>query len=810
MLRALLLVSLWVSPNAFAVAKDPNLTGTPPVTSGGFVDFTPSTPTVGVGRQGSDSCQITDEFALFLLPVGPMFQPNELDQSLEGNQALPDSLQDIVECQNYFERKEMNEEHWRLQLGYDRLNLRLGARYQTDSSSDSALAPFGSPEDWQRLADKCEPPAEDFGTSSATIDLFRPNLNFGSGIELLLNSQRINLPHSGSGSKFSDYANDGPWHFNGDAPLTLPLVDLNLSAGLLSDAYATGANGQLQGRLSYNLSGSSTITDAFSTGWVENFRYMNFGTEAGTDDWAGNALSYNIGGNDTRFDPFGPRRLLRDGNPLDMKVTNETLIGPDLFVTTYVDPNNPDITVLESKIQIDGCYVKLTPVDPHFRQRGIHDGNSWGERFDDQWAIKRVGFSGENSPWSDLERTPGEIVVAIVDSGLDWDHADLDHGNIWQNADEIPGNGIDDDRNGYIDDIIGWDFINKSNRPWDHDGHGTIVAGIIAAAHNDIGIAGINPQAKLMIIKALDNEGRSRASLVAQGIAYAVDNGAKIVNVSVGGDSISVMVQAAIDYANEAGVLIVAASGNEGKSLEGYALADNEGVFTVGATYIDDYPAEFSNFGPQVDIAAPGVEILSLRARLTDTNFVPDATDEYTMGDYIVGDGRYIKASGTSFAAPIVTGVASVVWSLRPNLTAEQVQAVLEKSADDLHVPGKDPKTGHGLVNAQRALTMEPDFKIDVSIDKLNVISSETVDQFELIGTASTDRFKRAWVTIGQGETPRTWKRVGTKLKKPVVNASLMTLSSTEFPETGLWQVVLHVEHANGTVRAFRKPLRLQ
>jgi len=128
--------------------------------------------------------------------------------------------------------------------------------------------------------------------------------------------------------------------------------------------------------------------------------------------------------------------------------------------------------------------------------------------------------------------------VAVIDSGLDWNHRDFDWNNLWHNDGEIADNGIDDDGNGYVDDMIGYNFIGHNNKPWDHDGHGTFVAGLIAGSWNSEGIAGINPAARIMVLKALNSFGHTRASYIAEAITYAVDNGARIINISVGGEGL--------------------------------------------------------------------------------------------------------------------------------------------------------------------------------------------------------------------------------------------------------------------------------
>ena len=460
------------------------------------------------------------------------------------------------------------------------------------------------------------------------------------------------------------------------------------------------------------------------------------------------------------------------------------------------------------------CWKVQVPSDPNFLRTGRHGGNSWGAKLDDQWAIKRVGLTGdEDSAWNIVPDNAEPVVVAVIDTGLDWHHLDIDPASIWRNEREVPGNGVDDDQNGYVDDIIGWDFLGKHNRPWDFDGHGTLVAGIIAAAHNDVGIAGINPGARIMVLKGVNNFGTTRPSFIAEAIVYAVDNGARVINISVGGPHSSRMVQAAVDYARQQGVLVVAAAGNEGIELGDYGPAGGENVLTVGATHDDDRGTGFANYGDKVDIAAPGVEVLSLRARLTDASYRPGETgaNEYQPGDYFVGDDkRYARANGTSFSAPIVSGVASLLISKNPELTADQVERILLQTAKDVERPGRDPHTGYGMVDARAALSVESDFSVTAEITALELFPADGPQYVSVRGTIDASDFKRAWMQIGPGENPGGWRFVGQKRKFPIVNGEIGTIPLRSFSSSGLWQVVVNVEHKNGVVKRAAFPLEVK
>jgi len=261
--------------------------------------------------------------------------------------------------------------------------------------------------------------------------------------------------------------------------------------------------------------------------------------------------------------------------------------------------------------------------------------------------------------------TGNGIVVAVVDSGVDYTHPDLDD-NIWRNAGEIAGNGIDDDRNGYIDDIRGWDFVSSDNNPMDLDfyGHGTHIAGSIAAERNDFGITGVAPNAKIMPVRVLDTFGYGELNNVAAGIRYAADNGANVINLSFGNEFYpSNLVNDAIEYANNKGSVVVIAAGNSGFSQPDYPArnADRLGI-AVGSIDINGRMADTSNRAgstPLDYLVAPGVDIYS--------------TTPYSTYDTL---------TGTSMATPQVAGVAALVLNANPTLTPAQVEYILTTTAN--------------------------------------------------------------------------------------------------------------------------------
>ncbi|HHQ41871.1 MAG TPA: hypothetical protein ENK20_06235, partial [Chromatiales bacterium] len=448
------------------------------------------------------------------------------------------------------------------------------------------------------------------------------------------------------------------------------------------------------------------------------------------------------------------------------------------------------------------------PNDPYFRSKG-----SWGQDYDDQWAIKRVGFTedDEESAWALLpdEEDLKPVVVAVVDSGLDWNHADIAWESIWRNEDEIPGNNKDDDGNGYVDDVIGWNFIDDDNVPFDYDGHGTFVTGIIAAAtNNGRGIAGLNPAVRIMVLKALNAFGHSRASFVAEAIFYAANNGARVINVSVGGRGLTRVEQEAVRYATSKGAIVVVASGNEGIETKDYGPAGIPEAFTVATTDIDDRRASFSNWGQAVDIAAPGVDVLSLRARRTDLMLgIPGI--EYEAGKAFVGeDRRYYRASGSSFAAPIVSAVASLLLALHPEYTPTQVARLLTQNARDIEVPGWDQLTGYGLLDARAALRGDPDRWIEARVEGVGAVQQDGKVYIEVRGTADAGRFAGARIELAAPGT-EAWKTVA-QVERPVRRGRLALVPATHIDRPGEWRLRVVVRDAEGGERESRASLNIQ
>lgn len=272
--------------------------------------------------------------------------------------------------------------------------------------------------------------------------------------------------------------------------------------------------------------------------------------------------------------------------------------------------------------------------------------------------------------WVNCVLSNHNIRVAVIDTGVNLTHPDLE-----------------------INVLPGYDFVDNDTSPEDGHGHGSNVAGIVAAAANSLGVIGVAPQAGIVPVRVLDNDGSGYTSWVVNGIRFAADN-AQIINLSLGSIQDDAFIYQAIQYTLDAGRLVVAAAGNcadasnymnNGCQFVNQTIypAAYPGVMAVGAVKDDDKRANFSNQGFYIDITAPGVNIFNV-----------DKNNGYT------------SLSGTSQATPHVAGLAALVWSLYPTHTAIQVRQIIEQTAIDLGDPGWDPQYGWGRIDAGQAMNM--------------------------------------------------------------------------------------------------------
>jgi subtilisin family serine protease len=356
--------------------------------------------------------------------------------------------------------------------------------------------------------------------------------------------------------------------------------------------------------------------------------------------------------------------------------------------------------------------------------------------YPDQWALEKIKIP---EAW-EIEKGSEDITIAVIDTGVDYNHEDLKP-RIWINKGEIPNNNIDDDKNGYIDDVRGWNFfdspddirnlgqIGGNNDPMDESGHGTNVSGIIAAIpDNSVGVAGITWGCKIMPLKA-GNKFFEDDDL-ACAIVYAVENGARIINMSWGGDEQSYVIRDVIQYAYDRNCVLVGAIGNDNQSKIIYPAA-YKNVISVGATDSQDQKSSFSNYGTGIDIVAPGTRIFST-----------------------VPKNSYSDWSGTSMATPVVSGVIALVLSKRPGLTNTEVDQILRASSDTIDDPLFD---GIGRVNAYRALLTVSPLNAHITTPS----SYDSADnEFVITGAIGGSGFKRFELDYSEVSDSPEWRLI--------------------------------------------------
>ncbi len=300
--------------------------------------------------------------------------------------------------------------------------------------------------------------------------------------------------------------------------------------------------------------------------------------------------------------------------------------------------------------------------------------------FPEQWALARINMP---AAWDATLGDPA-LIIALIDSGIDLQHEDLAGMSIWSNDLEVNGlAGEDDDANGYVDDFVGWDWVDHDNQIEDPYGHGTHVGGILAAnTDNGIGVASVGRRLTILPLRVLDERGSGFISYLVDALAYARRKGVQIVNLSLVLRLDSLAVADSIHAFAQTGGLVVAATGNYGNQV--YWPAAYTETLAVASTTMDDSRSPFSNRGPETDLAAPGSLILST----------------YKENSYYLNDG-------TSMAAPHVSALAALVWSLRPDWDWQQVKDHLKATAVDVNaatLPGPDNEIGYGRIDAEAAL----------------------------------------------------------------------------------------------------------
>ena len=407
---------------------------------------------------------------------------------------------------------------------------------------------------------------------------------------------------------------------------------------------------------------------------------------------------------------------------------------------------------------------------------------SWGQNYPDLWALKSNKLNSE--PAWDISQGIN-VIVAVIDTGVDYTHPDLGGCTGTQflagNCAKVVG---------------GYDFVNNDNNPMDDNGHGTHVSGTIAAiANNNIGIVGVAPNSKIMALKGFDNTGAGYDDDLANAITYAANNGADILSNSWGGGS-SALIANATTYAYSLGSVIVAAAGNSNTNVAFFSPANLGEVIAVSASDENDQRCSFSNYGMKIDVAAPGCEGSTGASMYNILSLLPIGTSYFRtyLPEYVIGS-NYMRLAGTSMAAPHVSGVAALILSHNPSFTNEQVRQVLKESADDILTPGFDINSGYGRVNTLKAVNIVSPTNIKITYPTSDT-SIGPQQQVNIMGSASGQNFNYSELYYSP-DNMITWIPIGSRSYTQVNNGVLGVWNAAQLG-TGFYTIILKVSTKEG------------
>jgi subtilisin family serine protease len=423
--------------------------------------------------------------------------------------------------------------------------------------------------------------------------------------------------------------------------------------------------------------------------------------------------------------------------------------------------------------------LDFEPNDPFLTSEG-----SWSQPYPDLWGLERIGAF---EAWQ-TTRGAGQI-VAVVDTGLDYEHPDI-AANAWINpGEDLDGNdrvdasdwnGLDDDDNGFVDDLRGYDFAGFGDvrpdgttdlgdpDPFDENGHGTHVAGIVAAtANNGIGIAGVAPEAQLMPLKGFPSEGPGRDSDLWRAVLYAVENGADVINASWSCSPacpVNPLAREVLANVEAAGVVFVTSAGNSTFDVVRNDPENSTAAITVGSIGADDVISGFSNRGWLVDLIAPGGGPSSPQSvRSARRNILSLAASSLgPLEEAFVVGGAYWRQAGTSMAAPYVTGAIALLRSVRPDLEVGDIRRLLRSSAEDLLPTGHDPIHGAGLLDVPALLEAElPDLQLQFEALSPGEIFDPTTGPVALQFVATGSDLISYSVAFSQGLETNVFEEIG-------------------------------------------------
>lgn len=472
-------------------------------------------------------------------------------------------------------------------------------------------------------------------------------------------------------------------------------------------------------------------------------------------------------------------------NTASLQKTKDPEIGLLSKIYGELDDNLNRIVKIKIDSTLSNDFVNLIKSNPnieyiHYSQEYFIDYIPEDSLYTEQWGLQNIKAE---EAWDLFLNNSSDIILAVIDTGIDYLHPDIDD-NVFTNAGEIgidkngndkSTNGIDDDQNGFIDDYQGWDFVDKikifnsdlnhdfvgwDNDPSDEHGHGTNMAGIIAASHNQFGIAGVNPSVKILNLRAFDKNGNGEEDDVASAIIYAVKMGAKVINMSWGDNVYSAVLKDVIEYAYNKNVLLVSSAGNSSSNEPHFPSSFSE-VISVGAIQSDDNLSSFSNYGSTIDLVAPGSQIMTL-----DLN------------------NSYKQVSGTSAAAPFVSAAAAAIIPFN-DFKNEEIKQILKTTSRDLGESGWDELYGAGTLDFSKALSV-----LSPSIIKFNHPKQEFYTKGDSIIvniTCLSPYFKNYKLYYGIGVNPDKWDYLQIPeenyqvINEDIINFDISSLADTSY-----------------------------
>ncbi len=419
--------------------------------------------------------------------------------------------------------------------------------------------------------------------------------------------------------------------------------------------------------------------------------------------------------------------------------------------------------------------VFLTPNDEYYNPN-------------DLWGLFKVQAG---SAWNTA--TGQGVTVAVIDTGVDLNHTDL-FSNIWSNPGETgldvnnnnkATNGIDDEGNGFTDDASGWDFAYNDNLPTDLVGHGTHVAGTIGAVgNNQYGIVGLAFQSKIMAIKGLGDNGGGLTINLANGIQYAIANGADVINNSWGGPD-NLLIRNMVDAAHAMGVVVVSAAGNATSEACTACPANAENSLTVSAFNPGDARSSYSNFGVKINVGAPGGQGAATPTSGTEIlSAVPLSSNLTSSGIPILtgGDNRkYMPLAGTSMAAPHVSALAALLIQAHTSWTNEEIRQAIRQTSTDVSTSGFDTDSGYGRINAAAAIALGPT-ALPTALVREPVNCASISGTVPVIGLAEIATGAGSYtVDVGPGDAPASFVSIGSG--STPLNGTLTMFNTLSVPD---------------------------